>query len=229
LTGSGEFCKHAHGTLEKVVTEALDRGFSAYGMSEHVPRYKTRDLYPEESNMTTADLERQFDMYIVEARRLQNKYKGKIELFVGAETEFIDQESLTKTLELKKRLDYLVGSVHHVCCMPIDFDVPTRKALLHHVETEKLSDNAREYLQMSYYDAQLEMLQALKPEVVGHFDLIQLFDDDYSISDLVWDKIKRNIEWIIKHESLVEINSRAYKKHLAGAYPQKRILEVCVE
>lgn len=45
---SGSFCKHAAGTLEEVVLEAIKKGFKVYGLSEHVPRYRERDLYPEE-------------------------------------------------------------------------------------------------------------------------------------------------------------------------------------
>ena len=45
---SGQFCKHAQGTLEEVVQEAIRQGFEIYGLTEHVPRYRTQDLYPEE-------------------------------------------------------------------------------------------------------------------------------------------------------------------------------------
>lgn len=45
---SGQFCKHAKGTLEDVVKEAIRQGFELYGLSEHVPRYRPQDLYPEE-------------------------------------------------------------------------------------------------------------------------------------------------------------------------------------
>ena len=45
---SGQFCRHATGTLEDVVLEAIQQGFEIYGLSEHVPRYRTGDLYPEE-------------------------------------------------------------------------------------------------------------------------------------------------------------------------------------
>lgn len=45
---SGQFCLHAKGTLEEVVLEAIRKGFTTYGLSEHVPRYRERDLYPEE-------------------------------------------------------------------------------------------------------------------------------------------------------------------------------------
>ena len=45
---SGQFCKHASGTLEEVVLEAIRQRFTVYGLSEHVPRYRLQDLYPEE-------------------------------------------------------------------------------------------------------------------------------------------------------------------------------------
>lgn len=45
---SGQFCKHASGLLEDVVLEAIRQGFEIYGLTEHVPRYRLEDLYPEE-------------------------------------------------------------------------------------------------------------------------------------------------------------------------------------
>lgn len=45
---SGQFCKHASGTLEQVIEEAIKQGFEVYGLTEHVPRYRVEDLYPEE-------------------------------------------------------------------------------------------------------------------------------------------------------------------------------------
>ena len=45
---SGQFCLHAKGTLEQVVQKAIEKGFLVYGLSEHVPRSRLEDLYPEE-------------------------------------------------------------------------------------------------------------------------------------------------------------------------------------
>jgi histidinol-phosphatase (PHP family) len=50
---SGQFCKHASGLLEDVVLEALRQGFEVYGLTEHVPRYRKEDLYPEEVILST--------------------------------------------------------------------------------------------------------------------------------------------------------------------------------
>lgn len=47
---TGQFCRHAKGQLEDVVLEAIRQGFTTYGLSEHVPRYREEDLYPEEAS-----------------------------------------------------------------------------------------------------------------------------------------------------------------------------------
>lgn len=55
---SGQFCKHAVGTLEKIVQEAISKRFLVFGMTEHVPRYREIDLYPEEVKLFSTTLSR---------------------------------------------------------------------------------------------------------------------------------------------------------------------------
>lgn len=45
---SGQFCRHAKDNLEDVVKEAIRQGFTTFGLSEHAPRYREQDLFPEE-------------------------------------------------------------------------------------------------------------------------------------------------------------------------------------
>jgi histidinol-phosphatase (PHP family) len=45
---SGQFCRHAKDDLEDVVKRAIELGFSTFGLSEHAPRYRIEDLFPEE-------------------------------------------------------------------------------------------------------------------------------------------------------------------------------------
>lgn len=45
---SGQFCMHASGTLEEVVLAAIKRGFTTFALTEHCPRFRDKDLYPEE-------------------------------------------------------------------------------------------------------------------------------------------------------------------------------------
>ncbi len=45
---SGQFCRHAKDTLEEIVLEAIRQGFEVYGLTEHAPRWRVEDLFPEE-------------------------------------------------------------------------------------------------------------------------------------------------------------------------------------
>ena len=49
---SGQFCQHAHGTLEEVVLRAIELKMKVFGLSEHMPRSRSQDLYPEEVHIS---------------------------------------------------------------------------------------------------------------------------------------------------------------------------------
>ncbi|KAI9347211.1 Polymerase/histidinol phosphatase-like protein [Obelidium mucronatum] len=242
---SGQYCKHAKGTLREVVLAAISAGFTAYGLSEHMPRTRTQDLYPEELelSMTPQDTNTQFQDFLKEARLLQLEFKDRIHLIVGMETELIHAETLAEATQLVQQhnLDYLVGSVHHVNQVPIDFDLEmynrAESAALEKKramesengkESSLLVNDATECLFQDYFDAQYELLRNLKPQVVGHFDLIGMFRPDHELSQVCWEKIRRNVAVIVEYDGIVEVNSRAWKKGLAFAYPRKSIMEYMI-
>lgn len=46
---SGQFCPgHAADELEDIIKHAISVGYKTIGLTEHMPRYDERDLYPEE-------------------------------------------------------------------------------------------------------------------------------------------------------------------------------------
>jgi len=110
---------------------------------------------------------------MAECRRLQKKYSREIEIFAAMETETCSgyQEFipfLTKTFHP----DYIVGSIHFVDDIGFDYskeeyDIAVRGA------------GGRDELYCRYFDQQYEMILRLKPDVVGHFDLVRIFDSDY--------------------------------------------------
>jgi histidinol-phosphatase (PHP family) len=98
--------------------------------------------------MSPEDLERQFAAYVAEGRRLQSVYKGRMDILVGCETEMCSPTSLAEVVELKQRygLDYIVGSVHHVKGVAIDFD-EARVGL-----AEEACGGSTEALFIAYFD-----------------------------------------------------------------------------
>ncbi|KAJ1840596.1 hypothetical protein LPJ73_006377, partial [Coemansia sp. RSA 2703] len=74
------------------------------------------------------------------------------------------------------------------------------------------------------------------PEVVGHFDLVRIFHpyddgvaDPLCESDEVRRLAVRNIEYAIGYGAIFEINTRAWKKGLRDAYPQRDMLGEILE
>lgn len=127
---SGQFCEHAKDSLEAVVQEAVRQGFTTFGLSEHAPRYREEDLFPEEveAGLTPADLSRVYLAFLREALRLKAAYAGRIALLVGVETDVIsavDVRELGALLAAHPEIDYVVGSVHHVGGVSIDLDRAT--------------------------------------------------------------------------------------------------------
>merc|ERR1711939_430344 len=228
---SGEFCLHAKGTLEEVAQEAIAQGFTTFGLSEHVPRYKREHLYPEESHLRVEELQSTFARYLDEAWRLKKAYADRITLLVGLETEYIDEAGLDELERLiereRTRVQYLVGSVHHCHELPIDFDKPGFDQAL--ASSSGSDDRARfASLFEAYFDAQHALMSRLEPAVIGHFDLCRLYYPDLDLrqSGVVWAKIERNVRLGVSYGALFEVNAAAFRKGWRTAYPGAEVLEL---
>ncbi|KIJ22694.1 hypothetical protein M422DRAFT_196875, partial [Sphaerobolus stellatus SS14] len=229
---SGQFCKHAVGTLEEVVKAAIAKGFKIYGLTEHVPRYRTEDLYPEEQGLPLEHLSQTFDAFVAEAHRLKNLYAGQITLLVGLETEYItpaDFAGLDRLLEKYGPLiEYIVGSVHHANDIPIDFDEPAFERALQSFSASISDDHTvlLERLYIAYFDAQFELMQRYKPEVIAHFDLCRLYYPSFKFEGFpeVWTRIVRNVDYAVEYGALFELNAAAFRKGWETAYPGSDIV-----
>ncbi|EGG12730.1 uncharacterized protein MELLADRAFT_86982 [Melampsora larici-populina 98AG31] len=232
---SGQFCKHATGDLEDVIETAIQKGFISYGLSEHMPRNRSMDLYPEERDMGVDELFEQFERFIIEANHLKSKYTSQINLLTGIETEMIDEEVTTSLLDQVLRnhgdsIDYLVGSLHHVNQIPIDFDKATFHKACQSLTPDSSMDPTEESLYKlcsHYFDAQYALMVRFQPEVIGHFDLCLLYYPDLNLKKdkSIWDKVERNIKFGMSYGALFEVNSAALKKGWSTPYPSPDILK----
>lgn len=173
----------------------------------------------------------QFDGYIKEAHRLKVAYQDEITLFVGLETEYItslDLENLEKLLErYGEKIEYIVGSVHHVRGIPIDFDHATFQSCLETFHGDTEHERTEEFL-CAYFDAQYEVLERFRPEVVGHIDLCRLYNPRMVFSDhpRAEAKLERNIRLAVDYGALFEASAAPFRKGWDTAYPGKDVLEV---
>ena len=224
---SGEFCCHATDTLEEVVSSYLQKGFDWVGITEHIPPFDDRFLYPEEikAGLNAQTLYRRFENYISSCRWLQRRYADSIKIYVGFETEYY-QGAAPYLRSLIRRFvpDYTLASVHHVDGIGFDYS-PESYARAVSVA------GGIEALYCRYFDAQFQLLSEIRPQVVGHFDLIRIYDPDYRTRierPSVRRKVERNLELIRRLDLIMEVNARAITKGASEPYPTRSILEQAV-
>lgn len=221
---SGQFCCHARDTLEEVIQAYIAAGFTWVGITEHMPPPEDRFLYPEErqAGLGARHMLERFGRYMKEGRRLQKKYAGRLEIFIGFETE-----ACTGAMALARRLmddhrpDYLLGGVHHVADIPFDY---SRQAYSQAVA----ATGGIEALYCRYFDLQHALIETLRPEVVAHFDLIRIFDPDYALrwqQPAIARRIERNLELIGRLDLILDFNAAALRKGASEPYLSSPILE----
>lgn len=164
--------------------------------------------------------------YFREATRLRAKYADQIQIIVGFEIDWIRPESraLVETSLKAFPFEFFMGSLHHTRTVPIDYDREMYE------NARDLAGSSDERLFEAYFDEQLDMLQQLKPLVVGHFDLIRLKSDDPDRSFKqwpgVWERILRNLDYVAGYGGILELNSAALRKGMSEPYPKAEICQV---
>ncbi len=225
---SGQFCDHAKDSLEEIINAYIDKGFTWVGITEHTPAISEAVLDPwqKKSGVTPESLYMTFTDYFSTCRQLQKKYRDKIEILAAMEIEtYQGYEKFVPELVSEFSPDYFVGSVHFLNNICFDYS---------QTEYAKAAESTGgiNHLYLHYFDRQLEMIELLKPAVVGHFDLIRIFDPHYKkrlLQPEIMARITRNLEVIQKHDLILDFNLRALLKGADEPYISKPILELAKE
>ncbi len=221
---SGEFCNHATDSLEEIVKAYIEKHFSWVGITEHTPPVGDDFLYPEEkeAGLNSDALFERFGRYIRECRRLQKKYARDICVYVGMEIEtYSGYKDFVPRLLKQFAPDYIVGSVHFVDDIGFDYSVEM------YGNAVRASGGVDE-LYCRYFDQQYEMIHLLKPSVVGHFDLIRIFDDEYRKrlhKPAIAQRIERNLDLIKDLGMILDFNLRSLMKGASEPYISESILK----
>ncbi len=223
---SGQFCQHAKDDLEAIIQTYVNQGFSWVGITEHVPPASDRMRYPDEvdAGLSAQFLQERFVDYFRLGRELQQKYAGQVEIMLAFEIEFYPGAvEHVQTLIQKFQPDYLVGSLHHVNSIGIDYN-------REHYEQALQRAGSLSQLYCDYFDAQFEMLQTFCPAVVAHFDLIRIYDQDYLRTlnlPEVLSRVERNLDYIADNKLILDFNLRGFDKALEQ-YPSLNIVKLAL-
>lgn len=185
-----------------------------------------------------------FDAFLDEATLLKNSYASRIELLVGVETEHIfdgDLDLLKAILERnKERIDFLVGSVHHVDGYPIDFSLETFEEALTalrpglstsgtgNLDPEVARNDSITALFVSYFKAQRRLLEDFQPALVAHFDLPRLFISSTQLSSHpeAYSLALENIKYAVSYGALFELSAAPFRKGWETGYPGNEVVRM---
>ena len=225
---SSAYCDHAYSPLEAMVEAAIAQGLHTFGITEHAPRPDPAHLYAEELDLgwTVETLAEKFEAYAGEVDRLRAQYAGRIRVLKGFEIEVPPVCSYAFSQELRARyaFDYIVGSVHWVNGHIIDYRPE-------HFDAAVAVAGGLEPLAIQYYAQVVEMVRALRPEVVGHFDLIRRNAPSEGSVDTpaIRAAAVAALEAVAETGGLLDINTGGYRKGLGRPYPARWIVRAARE
>lgn len=206
--------------LFDVIKYAVLMGIKRVGITDHAP------IMVDKSWAMKKD---QIELYINAIEKIKEKFKNKIEIYKGMEIDYIEGYKENMNLKQKYNLDYIIGSVHG---FKFDNDFYTIDGKIENFNVlinKKFKKNFK-YMVENYFNAINKMVEKLKPDVIGHLDLIKLRNNgNRSFNEREkWYKnlVLKTLENIKKHNLIVEINTGGYFRHKVDSfYPSKWIIE----
>lgn len=226
LTNYHSHCLYCDGraNMEDFIRFAISEGFSSYGISSHAPL--------PFSTAWTMEWDRMGN-YLSEFSRLKEKYEGKIELAIGLEIDYLNDDSqpaLTRFQELP--LDYRIGSVHMLYSpegQVVDIDTP---AAIYRQLVDAHFDGDLDSVIHLYYKNLNRMVELGGFDIVGHADKMHYNASCYrpGLLDEPWYNtlVCDYFETIARRGYIVEVNSKAFLE-LGTFYPNERYLPLFKE
>jgi histidinol-phosphatase (PHP family) len=206
-----ERCGHASGTIEDYIKAAITNGLQVVGISDHSPYFysEKEQLYPG-----IAMAKSEFVHYVNEVQMLKEKYKEKIQVLLGVESDFFPNHIEDyKKIYSNYPFDYIIGSVHYVD----DVNIFKRGRWDNLTTKEKVAVKDR------YYDLIEQSARAGVFQILGHIDAMKGFYPAFS--SIETDVIENTLKIIGEQDVAIEINTSGKTKDVGGWYPADDILE----
>ena len=216
---------HTHTTFcdgkdspESLVQEAIRLGCAEIGFSGH------SHLAEDEGSMTEEGTE----AYCAEIRRLKEKYKDKIKIWLGIEHDVFS------TID-RSRFEYVIGAVHYVrkdgCMYSVDW---TPERFQKAVE-EAYGGDCYAFIE-DYYRLVGEVWERTHCDIIAHFDLVMKFNEDGRFFDSEHPRYVRAASQAMDRllaaspRPLLEINTGAISRgYRTAPYPEDRWIKKWTE
>jgi len=219
LTNYHSHCLYCDGRagMEDFVRFAISEGFSAYGFSSHAPL-----PFPTSWTMEWDCI----NDYLAEFHRLKAQYAGKIELYIGLEVDYLNEDSNPAIARFRNLpLDYRIGSVHLLyndAGDVVDVDVPAEK--FRSIVDEQFHGDLVRVVRL-YYSRLMRMMELGGFDILGHADKIHYNAQCYHpglLQESWYEKLVNDyMDIVVEKNYLLEINTKAYQ-NLGTFYPNER-------
>ncbi|MBE6634560.1 MAG: histidinol-phosphatase HisJ family protein [Ruminococcaceae bacterium] len=204
-------------TPEEMTLEAIRRGIKVLGFSGHSPS-------PHDASYCMS--QERIPAYRAEILRLRERYADRIDVYCGIEQDFYSPP-------ISEPFDYVIGSVHYLkredAYLPIDLSADR---LLSDVRAFFGGDIYR-YLKC-YYETVAALASMPSVTIVGHFDLVEKFNEGNRLFDPSDYRYRRPmldaLDALLEGDKLFEINTGAIARgYRSVPYPAAYILRRIAE
>ncbi|MHB1462050.1 MAG: histidinol-phosphatase [Armatimonadota bacterium] len=223
---SKDYCEHAYSTLRDMVEAAIAAGYDTFGITEHCARTEDKYVFVGEQRkgITVQQLVDAFDAYAADSLEIVQEYSDRIHLLRGFELEIMPPDrypEMTAHWRKQHGFDYVVGSVHWVYEQCVDEDEEYFKKMIDQA-------GSLEALCCEYYRLLADMVKKVKPEVVGHFDLVRLFGQKFGDVDTpqVIRYAEQAMQTVAEAGSILDLNTAGIRKGVGHPYPAPHYVEM---
>lgn len=203
--------------MEDFIRFAVSQGFGSYGISSHAPL-----PFPTHWTMEWDRM----DDYLAEFRRMKEKYAEDIELAIGLEIDYLNEDSNPSVARFRELpLDYRIGSVHLLSDSDGEIvDIDVSADVFRGIVDKHFNGDLDKVIHL-YYDRLLRMVQLGGFDILGHADKMHYnaavyrpgLLDEPCYDDLVHDYFAE----VVRKGYIVEINTKAFNT-LGTFYPNER-------
>jgi histidinol-phosphatase (PHP family) len=203
-------CKHAEGNPIEYLKEAYKKKLKVIGFSDHSP-------VPVGFDPIGRMEMHEFDKYRKLIKEVEaNPYN--IEVLFGIEIDWVpDRSNEIYDFIHRENFDYVIGSVHHVDGLPIDYSE----------QMDIWKNNGVDYTWNSYIDSIHSMVSSnFKFDIIGHLDLPKKFGCFPKDKKYFMDKLAEIFTIVAKKNIFVEISTAGLRKEVNEIYPSLEILKL---
>jgi histidinol-phosphatase (PHP family) len=200
-------CKHAWGEPEEYAAQGIKAGLKGIIFTCHCPM-------PEGFWPTVRMADSEFDTYLGLVQRAADAYKGKLDVRLGLESEFVPgQEAWIESLHKRADFDFILGGLHWQA-----------KEYL-----SKYENGTIESFRRTYFDHLAASAETGLYDCLAHPDLVKNYHPDSWCFAIIKNAAASALDRIAKTGVAMEINTSGLNKSYSEMNPGNEMLRMMAE